>query len=77
MAENVTPIPADELRAYRAHWQRVGPILARIRRRELRALTDEQHQVRIGWVMELARPETALKRTCGLIEFYRRMRVRT
>jgi hypothetical protein len=74
MSEPPPKLDVNDLQTYRAHWQRVGPILARIRRRELRALTPKEHQRALFQVMQLARPHEPSRKKCGLIEFYRRLR---
>ncbi|MDZ4684956.1 MAG: hypothetical protein SH850_07670 [Planctomycetaceae bacterium] len=74
MSESIPNLPSRE--NYRAHWQRVGPVLAAIRRRELRAMTWEQRILAIEAVLALARPESRRNQLSGLAEFYRRHRDR-
>jgi len=74
MSEPLPKLDINDLRTYRAHRQRVGPILERIRRRELREMTDKRAVWSLSAMLELARPEQAKKRRCGLADFYRRWR---
>lgn len=69
MTESAAPFDADDLRSYRTRWERVGPALEKLRRRELRRMMEEEHRQALADVMELAR-----HRICGLAEFYRRWR---
>jgi hypothetical protein len=48
--------------------------MEKLRRRELRAMSEEQHRQTLIDVLDFAQPETAYNRICGLAEFYRRWR---
>jgi hypothetical protein len=63
---------SSDLKAWVERWKQVGPILARIRRRELRGMTEEQHRRALDAVLQLARPEIGRRQTCGLAQLYRR-----
>lgn len=74
MPDAPVALDVNDLRTYRAHWQRVGPVLEKLRRRELRAMTEEQHLQALLDVLDLVSPDAPPKPVCGLADFYRRWR---
>lgn len=74
MPDAPLPLDINDLRTYRAHWQRVGPVLEKLRRRELRAMTEEQHLQALLDVLELVPRDAPPNPICGLADFYYRWR---
>lgn len=62
----------EQMRAWVENWKRVGPELDRLKRSELRAMTDEEGLVRVSRVMEsrVSDPERRhqRRRSSGLVE---------
>jgi hypothetical protein len=44
MTDSRSPCDANDLRAYRARWDRAGPVLEQLRNEELRHLTPEMRR---------------------------------
>jgi hypothetical protein len=66
---------ADELktknREFVEHWRRVGPLLERIRYRELRRMTQRERQRAIRAVLQVGVRFARPRKTSGLVEFQR------
>jgi hypothetical protein len=58
----------DEAREYVERWQKAGPELERVRREELRALTDADGRELFRCVLELASLHIQNRPTSGLVE---------
>lgn len=58
----------EEAREYVERWRRAGPVLEKVRRKELRNLTDEQCRSRCQILMHLRETTPSLRLSSGLIE---------
>jgi hypothetical protein len=64
-----TAKPSD--RDYVAHWRRVGPALARVRKQELRNFDYKNNLEAIDALLQLGVDFARQRRTSGLVEFQR------
>jgi len=66
---------ADELKAktreFVERWHRAGPLLEKIRYRELRQMTQRERQRAIQAVLEVGSRFARPRKTSGLVEFQR------
>lgn len=53
------------------HWQRIGPILERIRQEELRNFRHEDHVEQIDALLQLAWERRTRRTTSGLVDLQR------
>ncbi|MGC1272299.1 MAG: hypothetical protein WBC44_01225 [Planctomycetaceae bacterium] len=60
-------------REFLERWQRVGPELERIRRRELRAYDFEKNRGAIASLFQLGTDRRMQRKSSGLVEWYRRL----
>ena len=58
----------EKMKAWVEHWQRVGPILARIRREELRAFRYEDNIELVDSLLQLGYEFRTERPTSGLVE---------
>jgi hypothetical protein len=58
----------DEAREYVERWQKAGPELERVRREELRALTEAEGRELFCSVLELASLHRQIRPSSGLVE---------
>ncbi len=58
----------EEAREYVEHWRKAGPALEKIRREELRSLTDERCRSQCHALMELGELDPRKRPTNGLVE---------
>lgn len=63
---------SQELREWKTRWERAAPVMEKLRRRELREMSEEEHRQTLVDVLEFAQPELARTQICGLADFYRR-----
>jgi hypothetical protein len=63
----------DALREQLLRWQRVGPELEAIRRRELRDYDFEKNHRAVASLFQLATDRREPRTTSGLVEWYRRL----
>lgn len=54
--------------AYVAHWARVGPLLEKVKRDELRSMSAAEHLTAIAAVLAVADPKFGNGPTSGLVE---------
>lgn len=67
------PLQAD-MKSWLAHWRRVGPILERIRREELRNFDYWANRKQVAGLFEIGVRHGPPRTTSGLVELQRRLR---
>ena len=58
----------DEARQYVAHWKQAGPALEKVRREELRNLSDDDVRSQIHALLEITGHAPQIRLTSGLVE---------
>jgi hypothetical protein len=58
----------DEAKKYVEQWRRAGPELEKVRREELRNLTDEDVRAQIHALLELTKLYAGDRRSSGLVD---------
>ena len=69
----MSDVKREQPREYFERWQRVGPELEKIRRRELRAYDFEKNQRAIASLFQLGTDGRTRRKSSGLVEWYRRL----
>lgn len=65
----------ETAREYLRRWERVGPLLEAIQRRELRAYDWEKNRSIVASLFEIGVRQAVPRRACGFIEWNRRLGV--
>lgn len=73
MSEAPIPLDVNDLRTYRAHWQRVGPVLEKLRNDELRKLTLERRLQSLDALLQFGYQFRRPKSVTSWAEFNRRV----
>jgi|GEM_PF-4335691 len=74
MAEPSSTPDTQDIRLWKARWDLAAPVLEKLRRRELRAMTEEEHRQSLVDVLDFELADDGRQHICGLAEFYRRWR---
>lgn len=74
MTKPPAKLDTHDLSTWRADWDRVGPLLERIRCDELRRLTESARKRSLDRLLAFGCQFRRPKPVCGLAEFYRRVR---
>jgi hypothetical protein len=70
---SMSPSDREALREHLLRWQRVGPELEAIRRRELRDYDFEKNREAVASLFQLGTDRRVPRTTSGLVEWYRRL----
>ena len=70
----MSPSERETAREYLARWQRVGPQLAAIRRRELRAYDFETNRELVDQLLQMAAEHAKPRKSSGLMRVKRVLR---
>ncbi len=58
-------------RGFVEHWRRVGPLLERIQKQELREFCHEEHWQEVDALLEIAAQNATVRTTSGLVQWQR------
>lgn len=73
MPDSVPKLDVNDRRSYRAHWDRVGPVLEKLRNDELRGMTREERLRSLDGLLQFGYQFRRPKSIAGWAAFQRRL----